>query len=319
MAFDISNLTAYVPQIDQNLFKFAVGGATTAKDLIAAGSVVFGKGRTAIRKMDLDANFQSGDDSCARNPVGDITLTDTYMDIIRIKDEKNLCFQDLENTYFQLLTRGSIQPSEEGATPEFANEIVNLRVAKIAEVNEVALWIGFSGATSSSSHNGISYGTDFANYNKFDGIIQQVAAGSPISMTFSGGSGIIAKLQNAFLSLPVALRSQADFRMAVGQDLYDTYKAALASTAQTIGVPTDANIFGTSAKFWVVPGLNGTNKIYGLRLSNLRLGMASQNDMDVVNLEYVKDSVFHGWTSDVYFSIGIKVIDVTEVGYIAYA
>lgn len=318
MAFDISQLTSYVANIDNTLFKQAVAGATTAKDLISAGSVVFGKGRVAVRKLALDANFQSGDDSCARNPVGDITLTDTYMDIIRIKDEKNLCFQDLENTYYQLLTAGSIQPSEEGATADFANEIVNLRVAKLAEANEKALWIGYSGATASSSHNGISYGTDYANYNKFHGIIQQVAAGSPISMTNSG-SGIVAKLQNAFLSMPVATRSQSDFRMVVGQDLFDTYKAALASTAQTIGVPTDGNVFGTSAKFWVVPGLNGTNKVYGIRLSNLRLGMASQTDMDRVDLEYVKDSVFHGWTSDAYFSIGVKVIDVTEVGYLAYS
>lgn len=310
-AFNIGGLTAYVPQIDQKLFTQAVGGAATAKDLIAAGSVVFGKGRTAIRKMDLAANFQSGDDSCARNPVGDVTLTDTYFDIVRIKDEKNLCFQDLENTYYQLLVNGSIQPSEEGPTADFLDAIVTLRVSRLAEANEKALWIGNTGLTS-------SYGSDYTNYNKFSGIIKQVADGSPISMTFSGGSGIVAKLQNAFLSVPVALRSSVDFRIAVGQDIFDMYKAAIASTAATIGTPQDNTVFGTSAKFWVVPGLNGTNKIYGIRLGNIRLGMASQNDMDKVELQYIKDSVFHGFTSDVYFSIGVKVIDITEVGYILY-
>lgn len=318
MAFNISSLTAFVPNLDQSIWSESVAGSTTAKDLIAAGSVTFGKGRVAIRKMALDANFQSGDDSCARNASGDFVLTDTYMDIVRIKDEKNLCFQDLENTYFQLVTSKSIQPSEEGATPEFANAINTLRASKLAEANEKALWISYSGATSSSVHNGITYGSDYTNFNKYHGIIQQVAAGSPIGMTLSG-STIVAKLQNAFLSVPVEIRSQADFRMVVGQDLFDTYKAALASTAATVGVPSDGTIFGTSGKFWVVPGLNGTNKVYALRLSNVRLGMTAQGDMDRIDLEYIKDATFHGWISDVYFSIGIKVIDVTEVGYLAYS
>lgn len=318
MAFDISGLSAWVPNIDNTLFKEAVAGSTTAKDLIDAGSVVFGKGDVAILKLDLDANFQSGDDSCVRNASGDVTLTNGTMTIYRIKDEKNLCFSKLQNTYYQLMTKGSIQPSEETATPEFANELIKLRVAKLAEANEKAIWIGYSAATASSVHNGITYGTDYANYNKFHGIIQQVAAGSPIGMTLSG-SGIVAKLQNAYLSMPVATRSQADFRIALGQDLFETYKAALASTAATIGVPSENTIFGTSAKFWVVPGLNGTNKVYAIRLSNLRLGMNDFNDLDRVQLEYIKDATFHGWTSDVYFSIGIKVIDPTEVGYLAYS
>jgi hypothetical protein len=317
MAFDISSLTAYVANIDPTIFSKSVAGATTAKDLIAAGSVVFGKGRTAIRKMALDANFQSGLDSCARNASGDVTLTDTYFDIVRIKDEKNLCFQSLENTYFALLASKSIQPSEEGATPEFANAINDLRASKLAEANEKGIWKSINGVTASAVRNGITYGSDFANYSKYDGIIQQVAGGSYVGMTLSG-SEIVAKLRNAANSVSVTISANEDFRMAIGQDLYNQYLAGLA--ALNIFKPTDdMTIYGTPFKFWVVPGLNGTNKVYALRLSNLRLGMASQDDMDRIDLEFVKDSVFHGWTSDVYFSIGVKVIDVTEVGYLAYS
>jgi hypothetical protein len=307
MGFNISNLSSYVANIDPVLFSKSVAGARTAADLIAAGSVVFGKGRVAIRTMNLDANFQSGDDSCARNASGDITLGNVHMDIVRIKDEKNLCFQDLENTYYALLVNGSVQPSEEGPNADFANAIVDTRVSKLAEANERALWIGSTGLTA-------SFGSDYTNYNKYDGITTQLAATSSVIALTASGSTMVEKLQNAVLTMPVKVSSASDFRLAVGQDTYNAYLVALAG--KNIYKPVDdMTVFGTTAKLWVVPGLNGTGKIVGIRLSNLRLGMASQADLDRVELEYLKDSTFHGWTSDVYFSIGIKVIEPSEAGY----
>jgi hypothetical protein len=307
MGFNISSLTSYVNHIDPALFSKSVAAAKTAADLIGAGSVVFGKGKVAIRTMNMDANFQSGDDACQRNASGDIVLGDVSMDIVRIKDEKNLCFQDLENTYYAMMVNGSIQPSEEGPNADFANAIVDLRVSKLAEANEKALWIGDTGLTA-------SFGSDYTNYNKYNGILKQLTTAGTFDPINATGSTLVEQMQNAVLGMEVKITSASDFRLAIGQDTYNKYLVALA--AKNIYKPTDdQTIFGTSAKFWVVPGLNGTGKVVGVRLSNLRLGMASQADLDRVELEYLKDSVFHGWTSDVYFSIGIKVIDPTEVGY----
>lgn len=307
MGFNISSLSSYVANIDPVLFTKSVAGARTAADLISAGSVVFGKGKVAIRTMNLDANFQSGDDGCARNASGDITTGNLTMDIVRIKDEKNLCFQDLENTYYAMLVNGSVQPSEEGPNADFANAIVDARVSKLAEANERALWIASTGLTA-------SFGSDYTNYNKFDGITTQLAAtASTIAITASG-STMVEKLQNAVLAMPVKVSSASDFRLAIGQDTYNDYLVALAG--KNIYKPTDdLTVFGTTAKLWVVPGLNDSGKAVAIRLSNLRLGMASQADLDRVQLEYLKDSTFHGWTSDVYFSIGIKVIEPSEAGY----
>lgn len=308
MGFNISGLSSYVAHIDPVLFSKSVAGARTAADLIAAGSVVFGKGTVAIRTMNLDADFQSGDDSCARNASGDITLGNTTMSIVRIKDEKNLCFQDLENTYYAMLVNGSIQPSEEGPNADFANAIVDARVSKIAEVTEKALWQSNTGLTA-------SFGSDYLNYNKFNGILKQSTdcSSSYIALTASG-STLVEKLQNAVLLMPVKVSSASDFRLAIGQDVYNAYLVALAG--KNIYKPVDdMTVYGTAAKLWVVPGLNGTGKIWAGRLSNLRLGMASQADMDRVELEYLKDSTFHGWTSDVYFSIGVKIIECSEIGY----
>lgn len=307
MGFNISNLQSYVANIDPVLFSKSVAGARTAADLIAAGSVVFGKGKVAIRTMNLDANFQSGDDSCARNASGDITLGNITMDIVRIKDEKNLCFQDLENTYYAMLVNGSVQPSEEGPNADFANAIVDARVSKLAEVNEKALWISSTGLTA-------SFGSDYTNYNKYDGITTQLAASASVVSIAASGSTMVEKLQNAVLAMPVKVSSASDFRLAIGQDTYNDYLVALAG--KNIYKPTDdMTVFGTTAKLWVVPGLNDSGKAVAIRLSNLRLGMASQSDLDRVELEYLKDSTFHGWTSDVYFSIGVKVIDASEAGY----
>lgn len=306
MGFDISKLASYVAYIDPVLFSKSVAGARTAADLIAAGSVVFGKGKVAVRTMNLDANFQSGDDSCARNASGDIILGNVYMDIVRLKQEKNLCFQDLENTFYALLVNGSIQPSEEGPNADFANAIVDTAVSKQAEVTERGLWISSTGLTA-------SFGPDFTNYNKYNGIVPQLAATSSVIALTASGSTMVEKLQNAVLTMPIKISSASDFRLAVGQDTYNQYLVALAG--KNIYKPTeDQVVFGTSARLWVVPGLNGTGKVVAIRLSNLRLGMASQADMDRIEMEYIKDSVFHGWVLDNYFSIGIVVIDPSEAG-----
>jgi hypothetical protein len=306
MAFNISSLSSYVANIDPVLFSKSVAGARTAADLIAVGSVVFGKGRVAVRTMNLDANFQSGDDSCARNASGDITLGNIHMDIVRLKQEKNLCFQDLENTYYALLVNGSIQPSEEGPNADFANSIVDAAVTKQAEVNERGLWISSTGLTA-------SFGSDYTNFNKYNGITTQLGASASVIALTASGSTMVEKLQNAVLTMPIKISSASDFRLAVGQDTYNSYLVALAG--KNIYKPTDdQTVFGTSARMWVVPGLNGTGEIVGIRLSNLRLGMASQADLDRIELEYLKDSTFHGWTMDNYFSIGIIVIDASEAG-----
>lgn len=321
MSFNISGLSTYVANIDPALSSKSVAGSVTAKDLISAGSVVFGKGTVAIRTLNLNADLQSGNDSCARNVSGQVALGNTTMDIVRLKDEKNLCFKDLENTYYALSVNGSIQPSEEGPNADFANAIIDLRVSKLAEANERGLWISDTGLTA-------SFGTDFTNFNKYNGILRQIAtasggplggvgAGSPltgvISLTASG-TNLVTRMQSAVTRMPIAISSQSDFRIAIGQDLYNEYLVALANS--NIFRPIeDTTVFGTTAKFWVVPGLNGTRKIVAVRLSNLRIGMADQSDLDRVDIEYIKDATFHGWTSDVYFSIGVKVIDITEVGY----
>ena len=307
MAFNISSLSSYVANIDPALFTKSVAGARTAADLISAGSVVFGKGRVAVRTMNLDPNFQSGDDNCARNASGDITLGNVHMDIVRIKQERNLCFQDLENSYFSLLVAGSIQPSEEGPNADFANAIIDTAVSKQAEANERGLWISNTGLTA-------SFGSDYTLYNKYNGIVTQLAATSSVIALTASGSTIVEKLQNAVLTMPIKISSASDFRLAIGQDTYNQYLVALAG--KNIYKPTDdQTVFGTAARLWVVPGLNGTGKIVAIRLSNLRLGMASQADMDRVELEYLKDSTFHGWTMDNYFSIGILVVDPSEAGY----
>jgi len=312
MGFDITNLPTWVSQVDKKIFQNAVYGSTTAKDLIAAGSVIYGKpGNIAVRKLSNSVTFQSGNDNCARNASGDITLGSATCSLVRFKSEKNICYEDLDNTYYSLLLTDSIQPSEEKATPEFANALIQSETDIIKQDVERAFWIGDTGLTA-------SFGTNYQNFNKFKGILKQVTDGAEIGMTLSG-STMTAKIQNAILvSMPANIYMAEDFRVAIGEDLYNQYTAALAN--QNIFRPTDdKTVFGTSFKFWVVPGLNGTNKIVALRLSNLRLPINKEDDTDSCDLSYIKDSVFHGWGLDTYWSAGICVIDPAEVGYLVYS
>ncbi|GAA4326216.1 hypothetical protein GCM10023184_14780 [Flaviaesturariibacter amylovorans] len=295
MPFDVTGLSAYVANNSKAIALKAVANATTAKLFIENGAVQSGvKGSAAILKMDTDANFQDGS-SCGRTAVGNTTLTSKTITVKPISDYQNVCPKSLHNTFFaSMLAKG--QAPEESFTPEFAAYLMDVRSKKIAAAVEVMLWNGDTALTGTTNNKHIN------------GIMKQVGAGVALTAT---GSTLIAKLQAAYLGMPVEVRQAEDARIFIGEDKYAEYLVALAN-ANIYKATDDMVLFGTTIKLQPTAGLNGKNKIYIGRISNFQLGLDGESDMDSAELRFSNET--KQWYLDYNFSVGVAVVDETEVG-----
>lgn len=301
MAFDVTNLSAHVEPIDKNISVRSVMDAKTPQILKAAGSFQAGvKGQAALLKMDSTIVLQ-GADSCGRTPNGTTTLSDLKIEVVPIKSEENLCPKVLKNTYYAYAVTSGGSVDDEQFTGDFVKMIADTKIHDVSYAVENLMWKGDKSLT----------GTN--NLKHIDGFLKQAVAGGTASYidTSNDGETVIEQLQKSFLEMPIAVRSQEDFRVALGQDKYDEYLMELAN-ADYVNSQENTKIIGTSAILIPTPGLDGTNKIFSARLSNLQMAMDLEDEQDKASFHYSKEQniVFF----DIYTSIGVKIIRTNEVG-----
>lgn len=286
--FDISQLGSYVQNNGTEYAMRAVATAPTAKALIDSKNVQFGvKGTAAILKMSSDVSLIPK--ICgARTGGSTLTLSNKNIVVKPLADEMNLCTGTLWNTFYADSVAKGQTPQEE-LIPAFANAILTDRASKIGYVNEQLIWRGDLTLTGST------------NLKVMDGIGVQVTA----TTSNATGTTIVERLQNFFLACDVVVRGQEDFRIFISEGIYAEYLIALAT--KNIYKPTeDLTLFGTTAKLFVTPGLNGLRTIYGMRLSNLQLGMDGEGDADKAEIRYSIET--KQYYMDFAYGLGVAVI-----------
>jgi hypothetical protein len=281
MAFSVSTLANYTKENEALLVTSSVLGAKTASLIKSAGNVMVGvKSAETINIMDTDAFFQAGG-TCGWNASGTTSFTQRTVTVGKVKVQEALCPKTLEAKYLQkALPTGSMYDSI-----PFEQEYTDKKAKTIASQLETAIWQG-----DSASANG--------NLNKFDGLIKLIGAASGVvdanvSGFVSGGpvasitaSNVIALLDGVYKAIPAKVVAADDMTIFVGQDTFRTYTIAL-KNANMFNYAFDGKadsefvLPGTSIKVVAVQGLNGTNNIFALRLSNLFLGTDLLNEEEI--------------------------------------
>lgn len=301
MALNKDALEAVASQHSTELATKAISGATTAKLLIDNKSVQAGvKGSAAISKLDSDVTFQDNT-GCARNPLGDTKLSNKRIYVSPIKDEQNICVKTLYDTYFAEMIGKGQSPEGEDLDASFVKSIIDFRTSKIAYAVEQLIWQGDTSGT--------------GNLARIDGLLKQATAASDkVSITVTG-SDYVAKLQSVYKAMPIAVRKSEDFRIFLGEDMYDNYLADLA--AKNIFKPVeDLKLFGTSATLQPTSGLNDTNKVFAAKISDLQLGMDGTDDADKVEFRFSNET--NQWYMDVHFAVGVSVVYSDQIGLVSF-
>ena len=311
MGFDVSALANYTKENEALLVTSSVLGAKTASLIKSAGNVMVGvKSSEKINIMETDAIFQDGA-SCGFNASGSTTFTQRTVTPGKIKVNEAFCPKDLEAKYLQkALPTGSMYDSV-----PFEQEYSEKKAKTIAAQLETALW---TGDTASSN----------VNLNRFDGLVKLIGAASGVvaanASTFISGAplstitaaNVISIFDGVYAAIPAKVVAADDMTIFCGQDLFRTYTIALKNSGSfnyQIDVKADSEFIlpGTTIKVIAVAGLNGTNKVYAMRLSNMFLGTDLLNEEEKFEIFYAKEADQVRFVSE--FKMGVNIAFPDEV------
>ena len=314
MAFNVAALADYTEQNEALLVTSSVLGAKTASLIKSAGNVMVGvKSSETINIMDTDAIFQSGG-SCGFTASGSTSFTQRTVTVGKIKVNEALCPKDLESKYLQkALPTGSMYDSI-----PFEQEFSEKKAKRIASQLEIALW---QGDTASGN----------VNLNKFDGLVKLATAaagvvdanvsafttGAPISAaTGITASNVVAIFDGVYKAIPATIVSEDDVNIFCGMDTFRTYTIALKNANlfhYQINEKADNEFIlpGTTIKVVAVQGLNSTNKIYAMRLSNMFLGTDLLNEEEKFEIFYAKEADQVRFVSE--FKMGVNFAFPDEI------
>jgi hypothetical protein len=309
MAFLVTGLTAYTEQNEQQLVSASLFEARTQQLILSEGNVMTGvKSSQTVNRMDTDVFFQD-DSSCGFLSSGTTEFSQRTLTVGKVKVQETLCPKDLESVYLQK----SLPAGGNYDTIAFANEYTARKAGKIAEALETAIWTA----------TGSGYGGTNGLLNKFKGIRQHIAdAGTSVNANVTGfygtgapitGIDTMEKAQKAVLAvinaLPAAVKGKADVRIFCGWDVYTLLIQKYVDLNLFHYNPGSTNnaadseflVPGTSYKVVPVHGLNGTNDIYAMRMSNVFLGVDLISEEDQFELWYSQDD------RNVKFSANLKI------------
>jgi len=311
MAFSVSSLANYTKENEALLVTSSVLGAKTAALIKSAGNVMVGvKSAETINIMDTDAFFQAGG-TCGWNASGTTSFTQRTVTVGKIKVQEALCPKTLESKYLQkALPTGSQYDSI-----PFEQEFSDKKAKTIASQLESAIWQG-----DTASANG--------NLNKFDGLIKLIGAASGVvdanvsgfisgaPLTSITAANVISLFDGVYRAIPAKVVAADDMVIVCGMDTFRTYTIAL-KNANMFNYAFDGKadsefvLPGTSIKVVALQGLNGTNDVYAMRLSNLFLGTDLLNEEEKFEIFFAKEADEVRFAAE--FKMGVTVAFPDEI------
>lgn len=314
MSLDLTGLSNYVKENEQQLATSLVFKPKTAQLIEGAGNVMVGvKSAEKINIMETDAVFQAGG-TCGFNASGTTTFTQRSLTIGKIKVNEAICPKTFEAKYTQKALRA-------GSTYDympFADEYTAKKIEVIGKQLETALWQGDTGSGN-------------ANLNKFDGLLKLIAPsgvlvsgvvdGNPDAETEITTTNVISIVDGIYQLIPTSIVDNGDVVIFAGMDTFRKYTVAL-KAANLFHYAAEAADFeivipGTSIKLVGVNGLNGTDKLVATRLSNLYLGVDLLNEEERFELFYAKEADEMRFVAE--FKMGVNYAFPSEIVYFQVA
>ncbi len=168
-------------------------------------------------------------------------------------------------------------------------------------------------------------GSNDVNLNKFQGLVTLVgtSAVEANNATYYGGTAtaittanVVAIFDALYKAIPATVVAKDDMTIWCGQDVFRTYTIALKNANMfnyAFDGKADSEFFlpGTPIKVVATPGLNGVNKIYAIRLSNMFLGTDLLNEEERFELFYAKEADQVRFVSE--FKMGVNVAFLDEI------
>ena len=319
MALSVATLTNYVIENENLLVTKSLFGARTAELIMSEGTVMTGvKYAEKINILATDAIFQNGT-GCTRVSSGNTSLTQRQVTIGEIAVVEDICVKTLNSTY---MSKKMVGGSNDNKLP-FEQEYSELKAKTIAKQLETALWQGDTGSAN-------------ANLSRFDGLIKlidaaaasvaanaaaYIASGAPIATATGITLSNVKAIVNAmWLGLPSDITGADDLRIFCGWDTFNKYINAFTDQNLFNFAPAGSEVSaangvviipGTNYKLTAVHGLDGTNRLFTMRMSNLFLGVDLENEEDKFEMFYAKEA--NEVRYHVQFKAGVQIAFPSQI------
>ena len=288
MALDVSTLVDYVIENEDLLIAKSLFGGKTADLIRSEGTVMTGvKFAEQINILGTDAIFQNGA-GCTKTSSGTTSITQRKVTVGEIAVVEDLCIKTLNKKYLsKKLAAGSIP--EEQQIP-FEQEYTDLKSATIAKQLEIAIWQGdtTSGNANLSRFDGYVKLIDAASGVVLSNSSTYIASGAPIAIaTGITTSNVKAIVNSMWLALPADITGEDDIRIFCGWDTFNKFINAFTDQNLFNFAPTGSEVSaangvviipGTNYKLTAVHGLDGTSRLFALRMSNMFAGVDLENE-----------------------------------------
>lgn len=322
MAFVVSSLSNYTKDNADKLITASHFGNKAYAFLTGKGANVQTGIKTAERiHLLAEEIFLQTDSGCGFNASGASTITTRTITVASVKVNKTYCPKDLRAKYTQTLLKKGSQGEREGGSWEA--DVANENAASIAEVVE-KLW--FQGDLNAGVPNlnkidgllvacTVSNGAIDANTSTYN-INGGTNATSFISGTTSGAARNASEAINAVWgAFPEAVKGKDDAVVIVGTDLFDKYiLSEIAANRYQFNPATTAyeyKIPGTGYTIVGLSGMSGTNKILGLRASNIYFGCDMEHEEEKFEFVYNENDELTRFKAN--WKVGINVAYPAEV------
>jgi len=302
MSYKVSTLPKHILASDETekFLTESVLGGSTIDFLSDNGAFAEGQigGYEPVNIMKTDLVYQDGK-ICALQDLGDVTLTQTDIYVKPLAFMQSYCKADLWPKW-----TGEVMKAKKSAKTMDEILFADAIMADIKKANKEKLernvWQGKVVAGDAAS---------------FDGFLEQLKTGT-VDLTGVTGTKLYEKIISAFLLMPVAVTSNADFRIFIGTELYNQY----VSEIQPLNLYNQLEplaVFGTSAKFVICDGLADSKKIVFSRARNLQGKGDITSEGTEIESFYVqeKDTMYIRGR----FGIGVKPVFVQEIGVLDVA
>lgn len=292
LSYNVQALPDYVDQMRPDLIAKSVIGAKSA-DLFNLVTGV--KGPTALNLISSEIEFGDGS-VCGWDEAGATSLSQAVLTPRALKINMSICDKTLLNKWANYLVK--VQANKLDRDLPFEEYFLNDVIKNVKAGIETMIYQGDASDTS---------------VVEFDGLINILTNGSPVTVTTTGTAYQFVK--DIAAAMPASILDKDDLAILIPMPMYMSYIQDLVSANLYHYNPGNGEneymLPGTNIRVIGVNGLNGTNYGIGASLSNLFYGVNMEDGDEVFDLWYSKDN--REFRLAIEFVAGVQVAFDDEV------
>jgi hypothetical protein len=287
--WDVSSLPAYIDETQEELITRQVHEARTLGVVNVQEGV---KGKQDLHLLDDEIIFQDGSD-CTLEPNGDTVLGRRTIETAPIAWMKGFCNNDLNGFWAQVALRSGAANQLKDLPFEAAitNYLLQLNAFEVDKL----LW---QGDTDLSTGN-LQFIDGFIKLLDSSGAVVEGNTLGATSLISAGTSGTAINIYDALFNMfeqasdNMGGVAESDmFKMYMGRENFNKLVKAYINrnwyhyNPDAVKTMTSIDLVGTNVTIEILPGLNGTNKIYGGKANHMTVGTDLRSDSDSYEMWY---------------------------------